>query len=85
MALGMTAEQERDFEEKGFIVLEHFLTQSELATLAAAADEVVERIQKQRGLGPQTHFQVRNALAHHQAFVDENVQRFARGDARDAK
>ncbi len=70
MLLAMTPEQERDFEEKGFVILENFLTSEEVARLAAAADEVVERIQKKKGLDPQIHFQVRNALAQHDAFLD---------------
>ena len=70
MSIAMTREQERDFAEQGFIVLEHFLTSEELARLSMAADEVVARIQKEQGLGAETHFQVRNALAQHDAFLD---------------
>ena len=70
MSIAMTREQERDFAEHGFIVLEHFLTSEELARLSAAADEVVARIQKEQGLEAETHFQVRNALAQHDAFLD---------------
>ncbi|MCE2450426.1 MAG: phytanoyl-CoA dioxygenase family protein [Candidatus Latescibacteria bacterium] len=70
MSIAMTREQERDFAEQGFIVLEHFLTSEELARLSAAADEVVARIQKEQGLAAKTHFQVRNALAQHDAFLD---------------
>jgi|AP95_1055475.scaffolds.fasta_scaffold12578_4 ectoine hydroxylase-related dioxygenase (phytanoyl-CoA dioxygenase family) len=70
MALAMTPDQERDFDERGFVVLEDFLTPGELARLSAAADEVVGRIQREKGLGAESHFQVRNALAHHDAFLD---------------
>lgn len=70
MALAMTEDQERDFAEKGFVVLGEFLTPEELSRLSAAADEVVGRIQREQGLDPKTHFQVRNALAHHDAFLD---------------
>ena len=35
MSIAMTREQERDFAEQGFIVLEHFLTSEELASLRA--------------------------------------------------
>ena len=66
----MTREQERDFAEQGFIVLKNFLTSEELARLSAAADEVVARMQKEQSLGAETHFQVRNALAQHDAFLD---------------
>ena len=50
MALAMTPDQERDFDERGFVVLEDFLTPGELARLSAAADEVVGRIQREKGL-----------------------------------
>jgi len=70
MAIAMTEEQERDFEEKGFIILENFLTPEETQRLSDAADEVVERIQKEKGLPPETQFQIRNALAKHEAFLD---------------
>ena len=70
MALAMTEDQERDFEERGFVVLEGFLTPDEWARLSAAADEVVGRIQRKNGLGREKHFQVRNAVAHHDAFLD---------------
>ena len=70
MALAMTGDQERDFGERGFVVLEGFLTPDEWARLSAAADEVVGRIQRKNGLGREKHFQVRNALAHHDAFLD---------------
>ena len=70
MALAMTPDQERDFDERGFVVLEDFLTPGVLARLSAAADEVVGRIQREKGLGAESHFQVRNALAHHDAFLD---------------
>jgi ectoine hydroxylase len=70
MAIAMTEEQERDFEEKGFIVLESLLTPEETKRLSDAADEVVEQIQKEKNLPRETHFQVRNALAKHEAFLD---------------
>jgi len=70
MAIAMTEQQERDFDQKGFIVLENFLTPEETKRLSDAADEVVEGIQKEKGLPKETHFQVRNALAKHDAFLD---------------
>ena len=70
MAIAMTPQQERAFEEEGFILLEDFLSADEVERLSTAADEVVARIQDERGLPPETHFQVRNALAQHDAFLD---------------
>ena len=40
MPLAMTPEQAKDFDEKGFIVLEEFFDQSELDRLLQAIDEV---------------------------------------------
>jgi ectoine hydroxylase len=70
MAIAMTEQQEKDFEEKGFVILENFLTPEETQRLSDAADEVVARIQKEKGLPKETHFQVRNALSQHEAFLD---------------
>ena len=70
MAIAMTEAQEHEFEEQGFVILENFLTPKELVRLSNAVDVVAERIQKEKGLEAETHFQVRNALAHHDAFLD---------------
>ena len=70
MSIAMTDEQRRTFDEDGFIILENFLTAEETRRLSDAADEVVGRIQRQKGMPPETHFQVRNALAQHEAFLD---------------
>ena len=50
MAIAMTEAQEHEFEEQGFVILENFLTPKELVRLSNAVDEVVERIQKEKGL-----------------------------------
>lgn len=70
MAIAMTPQQEKDFDEKGFIILEDFLTPEELDRLLNAVDEVAARVQKAQGHGPNDAFQVRNALAQHDAFLD---------------
>ncbi len=70
MSVAMTDEQRRSFDEDGFIILENFLTPAETARLSDAADEVVSRIQQEKGLPPETHFQIRNALSQHDAFLD---------------
>ncbi len=66
----MTPEQERDFDEKGFIILEDFLQKEELGRLLSAIDEVAVRVRKAKGLGPKEPFSIRNALTHHDAFLD---------------
>jgi ectoine hydroxylase-related dioxygenase (phytanoyl-CoA dioxygenase family) len=68
--LAMTPEQRRDFDEKGFVVLEDFFTAEELDRLLSAIDEVAARVRQAKGLGPEAHWAIRNALAHHEAFLD---------------
>ena len=70
MAIAMTPAQERDFEEKGFVVLDDFLDEPEVDRLLAAVEEVAARVRESSGLGPEEPFAVRNALAHHEAFLD---------------
>ncbi len=70
MPLAMTPQQTKDFEEQGFIVLEEFFDQPELDRLLTAIDEVGDRIRAEKNLGPDDPFAVRNALAHHEAFLD---------------
>lgn len=70
MSLAMTEEQRRDFDEKGYIVLENFLTAAELERLQSAVDEVSERTRAAKDLGSQEPFALRNALSHHEAFLD---------------
>ncbi len=70
MALAMTTQQEKDFDEKGFIVLDEFLNQTEFDRLLQAIDEVGDRIRAAKGLGPDDPFSVRNALSHHEAFLN---------------
>lgn len=70
MAIAMSEQQERDFAEKGFVILEDFLIQSELERFLLAIDEVDDEVRKTKGLGPQDPFAIRNALAYHEAFLD---------------
>ncbi len=70
MPLAMTPQQAKDFEEQGFIVLEEFFDQSELDRLLTAIDEVGDLIRTEKNFGPDDPFAVRNALAHHEAFLD---------------
>ena len=70
MPLAMTPQQARDFDEKGFTVLDEFLGKTELDRLLQAIDEVGDRIRVKTGLGPDDPFAVRNALTHHEAFLD---------------
>ena len=68
--LAMTQQQKQDFEEKGYVILEDFLRPSELDRILKAIDDVAERVQKSKGLAPHDPFALRNALSHHEAFLD---------------
>ena len=70
MAISMTEKQRREFDDKGYIILEEFLSQDEVDYLLHAVDEVGERIRKLEGIAPADPFSVRNVLAHHEAFLD---------------
>ena len=68
--LAMTNEQRRSFDEQGFILIENFFSQAELDRLLSAIDEVAERVRAEKGLGENDPFALRNALTHHEAFLD---------------
>ena len=70
MAMAMTEQHKTDFDQNGFIVLEHFLGSDELDRLLTAIDEVGAKVRRAKGLGLGDPFAVRNALAHHEAFLD---------------
>ena len=70
MSIAMTGQQEKNFEEKGFIIFENFLTQDELERLLLAVGDVTSRIQETRGLKPDEPFAIRNVLAQHATFLD---------------
>src|SRR5215831_6951495 len=68
--LAMTNEQRRSFDERGFIVIENFFSESELDRLLTAIDEVAARIRAEKGLAENDPFALRNALTQHEAFLD---------------
>jgi ectoine hydroxylase len=69
-SLVMTDQQRRDFDDRGFILLEHFFTPGEFDRLLAAIDDVAERVRAEKRLSAQDPFALRNALTHHEAFLD---------------
>lgn len=70
MSIAMTQQQRQDFDEKGFVILEDFLSRDELDRLLAAIDVVADKVRSTTGLEPDAPFAIRNALAHHPAFLD---------------
>ena len=70
MSIAMTEQQKSDFETNGFIILDRFFTPDELDRLLSAVDDVGTKVRHAKGLGPDDPFAIRNALAHHDAFLD---------------
>jgi ectoine hydroxylase-related dioxygenase (phytanoyl-CoA dioxygenase family) len=68
--LAMTDQQRRSFDEQGFILIENFFSDSEFDRLLKAIDEVATRIRAEKGLQENDPFALRNALTHHEAFLD---------------
>ena len=62
MSIAMTQQQEKEFDEIGFIILDDFLSRDELARLLSAVDEVAAKIRQSEGLSPNDPFAIRNAL-----------------------
>ena len=50
--IAMTEQQQRDFEEKGFILIEDFFDPDELTRLLSAIDEVAARVREEKGIDP---------------------------------
>jgi len=69
-SLVMTDQQRQDFEERGFILLENFFEPTEFESLLLAIDDVAAQIRAEKGLSEQDPFALRNALTHHEAFLD---------------
>lgn len=69
-SIAMTEQQRKDFDQQGFILIEDFFAPDELDRLLAAIDEVAVRVRAAKGIGPDDPFAIRNALAHHEAFLD---------------
>src|SRR6266536_3672483 len=70
MQLAMTAQQRQSFDEQGFILIENFFNPAEFDRLLRAIDEVAERVRAEKGLTENDPFALRNALSHHEAFLD---------------
>lgn len=65
MTAGLTAEQQRQFDEDGFFLIEDFLSESEISDLIRLTDEFYEQAYTEYELGPHDPFQLRNMVAMH--------------------
>src|SRR5438093_12696570 len=70
MQLAMTAQQRQSFDEQGFILIENFFDPTEFDRLLRAIDEVAARVRTEKGMAETDPFALRNALSHHEAFLD---------------
>ena len=68
--LAMTPEQQRQWEEDGFFVIPEFLTALEVERLLTTIDAVAAEHAAATGGLADAGFQVRNLLAHGDAFLD---------------
>lgn len=66
--LKLTPEQERQFEEDGFFLVEDALSAQETGELLAVIDEFYAHYRQERNLGPHEPFQMRNIVALHPVF-----------------
>jgi hypothetical protein len=66
--LKLTPEQEQQFEEDGFFLVEDALSAQEIGELLGVIDELYERYKLERNLGPHDPFQMRNIVALHPVF-----------------
>ena len=66
--LKLTPEQERQFEEDGFFLVEDALSPQEVEELLGIIEEFYERYKRERNLGPHDPFQMRNIVALHPVF-----------------
>ena len=64
-SIAITEEQQRQFDEEGFILIEDALSPTEVETLIEVVDELDARYRPEKEIGPDEPFQIRNALAHH--------------------
>jgi ectoine hydroxylase-related dioxygenase (phytanoyl-CoA dioxygenase family) len=69
MPIAITEEQQRQFEEDGFFLIEDLLSPDEIAHLIQAIDVLDTHYRKLQNIGPAEAFQVRNAVAQHEAFL----------------
>ncbi|SVB82653.1 uncharacterized protein METZ01_LOCUS235507, partial [marine metagenome] len=68
MPLAISDEQQRQFDDDGFFLVENVLRLDEIDRLLAATDALDTCYRKTQNIGPEQAFQVRNALAQHDEF-----------------
>ncbi len=68
--MAITEEQQHQFDEDGFFLIEDALSRDQLQRLISATDEIDARYRSEQGIAPDEPFQVRNALACHEEFFN---------------
>ena len=62
-------EQQRQFDEDGFFLIEDVLSPTEVEDLIAVVDELDAKYRREEEIAPDKPFHVRNALAHHEQLL----------------
>jgi ectoine hydroxylase-related dioxygenase (phytanoyl-CoA dioxygenase family) len=68
--LALTPEQRRQFDEDGFFLVEDLLSAEEVAELLEKVDELYPRLSRERDVGADEPFQMRNIVALDRRFRD---------------
>ena len=68
-SIAITKEQQQQFDEDRFILIEDALSPTEVDTLIKVVDELDARYRSEKGVGADEPFQIRNALAHHEELL----------------
>ncbi len=68
-SIAITEEQQQQFDEDGFILIEDALSPIEVEELIEVVDKLDRRYRREKGIGPAEPLQVRNALAHHEQLL----------------
>lgn len=67
--LALTDEQQRQFDEDGFFLVEDALTPAEIEEMIPVIDDLYAKYYHERNLGPHDAFQWRNVVAQHPVFL----------------
>ena len=65
MAIAITENQQNQFDEDGFILIEDALSPDHVSCLLQVIDTVYERCRNKHGTSPSAAYQIRNAITHH--------------------
>ena len=65
MPIAITGQQQKQFDEDGFILIENALSPEHVSRLIDVVDERDAACRKSQGASPEVAYQIRNAITHH--------------------